>query len=134
MLFLLIVYIFRSPNFKAEDKINVEFSSNGSRTKAFMALEISQSGKPFILAPIHSVTPMVGGGLSAIFKNANNQEICDAINLTIKPLPIAENYNGKIGNALLTLLEQRMAYLGFDTNLIKGDLANLPSELVPFAI
>jgi hypothetical protein len=123
-----------SPSFKVEDKITVEFWSNGSITEAFMSVEISQTGKPFILAPIHPITPIEGGNLSVIFKNANNKAICDPVILTIKALPKADNYVQEISNALLTLIEQRMAYLGYDSNLIKGDLANLPAELVPFAI
>jgi hypothetical protein len=120
--------------FKSTDKTTVEFWDKGVKAEAFMSVETSPSGKLFILAPFHPTSPLEGGSLSVIFKNEANEAICEPVNITINALPKADNYTSEISQALLTLIEQRMAYLNFDMNLIKGDLANLPAELVPFAI
>ncbi len=118
---------------ESAQNLTVEFWQNDQNTGASMSLE-RVGDKAFFLAPVNPSDPLSQGTVDAKFVNITDNSSCSSLALEIKSLPEANGYMEEISNLLQTLIEQKIAFLGYDTALLDGDLANLPIALAPFVI
>ncbi|MFD2726700.1 COG1470 family protein [Hyunsoonleella rubra] len=119
---------------KQEDNLIVEFWYNDTFTEVSTSVGLDESGKSFIIAPVHPQHPIEGGELQVIVKNLSDELICNTKSITILELPEADGYTDKVTLGLKQLLKQRTDYLNIDEALLSGDLANIEPTDVPFAM